>query len=149
MARECLCIEGNRKKKLRERERDRIESCPQPTRVSLHFQAKGKPTSPQHIKPFYCTSCFKLYCAVLSDCSAFVVLSYIVQINKMPILFLYCFVLFSFWLYLLLLTIKLNMGLLSLLWFKIWVFAKSNGGNTYHFCRFSTLSLTWQFWLNP
>ncbi|KAL4600761.1 hypothetical protein ACB092_11G222300 [Castanea dentata] len=37
-----MCIEGNRKKTLtkRERERHRIESCPLPTPVSLHFQAK-------------------------------------------------------------------------------------------------------------
>ena len=79
----------------------------------------------------------------------------------MPFLILYCFVLFSFWLYLLLLTIKLNMGLLSLLWFKIWVFAKSNGGicsltqtRLYEICSFKwktenivTYSLCVYFWI--
>ena len=101
-----MCIEGNRKKTLwqkkeigkrhSERERERFESCPQPTPVSLHFQAKGNTTSLQHIKPFDYTSCLKLYCVVFSYCSAFVGLSYVVQNNKMPFLILSCFVLFSF-----------------------------------------------------
>ena len=83
------------------------------------------------------------------------------KLIKMPFLILYCFVLFSFWLYLLLLTIKLNMGLLSLLWFKIWVFAKSNGGicsltqtRLYEICSFKwktenivTYSLCVYFWI--
>ena len=96
MARECLCIEENRKKTLREIERD-IELSHVHSQHGWVFTSMPKVNpSPQYIKPFYCTSCFKIYCAVLSDCSAFVGLSYIVQINKDAISYslLFCFVQF-------------------------------------------------------
>ena len=162
MARECLCIEENRKKTLREIERD-IELS------HVHSQHGWVFTSMPKVNPqVHNTSNL----SIVLHASKFIVLlsltvllllvwAILYKLIKLPFLILYCFVLFSFWLYLLLLTIKLNMGLLSLLWFKIWVFAKSNGGicsltqtRLYEICSFKwktenivTYSLCVYFWI--